>query len=254
MIRLLSSLFTLAFVGLPLGALVACGSGASSEGVASGDDGGAVLLADSGGDAARGHHDDGGGRDAGGDAADDGGAMPSAGAGGAGGSAGSAGTGGTGGSAGVAGTSSNPFVGSCTGTPSAAVVSSCTSFAVDQQCSPLAGCRPSGSCEARLSQNDCVVRGVNGCGVGVGDSVCHVEPGDNFPASAVCVQTDRAAKCATQGLYLQGTCLAFDDGDNVDGGLCKWVDGGNATCIAAECESHPIQFYCEMVDGCTWNL
>jgi hypothetical protein len=111
----------------------------------------------------------------------------------------------------------------------------------------------SGHCEGKLNMNDCVLRGVSGCGVGSGNNQCHVEPGDNFPTSAICVQTARSAACATSNLYLQGSCLAFNNGDPNTPDLCKWVDDGTPTCMAGECEGYPVSQYCQMVDGCSWT-
>jgi len=91
------------------------------------------------------------------------------------------------------------------------------------------------------------------CGDQFGTGKCHVDPGDNFPATAVCVQSESPKKCTSPTLNLQGSCINFTDNGAAETGICTWVDGDAPTCIAAECAGYPVQQFCEMVPGCTWN-
>ncbi|MBL4632688.1 MAG: hypothetical protein JKY56_02375 [Kofleriaceae bacterium] len=141
----------------------------------------------------------------------------------------------------------------CFGTTAASVMTTCEGFAVGMQCSPLQGCRESGTCRARQSELDCNLRGVSQCGFGVGLNNCHVEEGTNPPSTFRCVQTDRAGECENGQQIDRGSCINFDGSANTEGDVCVWDSGGTPTCIAMECEGFPVAQFCNPIDGCSWN-
>jgi hypothetical protein len=94
---------------------------------------------------------------------------------------------------------------------------------------------------------------VGACGNSSGTDLCHVDPGNNFPTTALCVQSDSPKKCSAPTLNLEGSCITFNDNGAASSTICKWVDGGSPTCIAGECAGYPVQQFCAMVPGCTWT-
>jgi len=141
----------------------------------------------------------------------------------------------------------------CFGTPTAAVATTCEGFALGMECSPISGCRESGSCFPTQTMTDCQVRPINSCGFGPGTNNCHILEGDNPPSTFTCVQTERAGQCDNGEQVDKGACLTFDGSANTEGGVCLWDSGDTPSCVAMECAGYPIAQFCNAIEGCSWN-
>jgi hypothetical protein len=140
---------------------------------------------------------------------------------------------------------------SCMGTPSSAVEQLCAGLGTGMACDPTMGCRESGECLPKLTQQDCLLRSLDECGSGIALGVCRVELAEPIQNS-ICVLTDAAALCDQSNLLLQGSCLSFTGESNVDN-ICVWENGGSPVCQAMECEGAPVEQFCNFIDGCEWT-
>ncbi len=138
----------------------------------------------------------------------------------------------------------------CSGEPDPSVETACALLPLGMECSPVQGCKGSGTCLARQSMQDCTLRSLANCGTGIALNNCRVELGTNPPTTSLCVQTDRAALCEAPatGLVTQGACLGYEGGN-----VCEWDAGANPVCTAQECIGYPISSFCEAIAGCNWN-
>ncbi len=164
------------------------------------------------------------------------------------------GGGNTGGSLGTGGALVDPMEPKrCIGEPDASVDVECRkSQAGTMECSPLNGCGNEGGCAARISQNECILRGIGRCGIADGGATCIVrlnDPTDAFKGGR-CVQASHGAKCSQQ--IGQGDCLSFDSDTGVEN-LCVWEAPQEPKCVALSCAAAPFEQACDYIAGCEWR-
>jgi hypothetical protein len=141
----------------------------------------------------------------------------------------------------------------CVGEPLASVETACNMKAAGTpECGMMGQCGNAGGCVPRVSQNECVLRGIGACGTSDGGATCVVklnDPNDPFKGGT-CVQSSHPAGCYMQ--MDQGACMGFDGGTAADN-LCVWEQPDEPTCVAQSCGFWPLESFCTNVPGCEWK-